>query len=99
MRRLLSRLAVILTVAASVTASLPVSSGAAVAVAPCQARDVAKFEEWSHTVLVTGHYTAAQAVDVQLTCGIVQEGVTVRRVSESAPGPVAAIAQTISVQG
>jgi hypothetical protein len=99
MLRRFKRLVVISAVAAAVTALFPVSSGAAVAVASCQAKDVVKLEEWSHTALVTGAHAAPGALDVQLTCGIVQNGVTVRRVSETAPGPVAAIAQTVSIQG
>ena len=99
MLRGIKRVVVITAVVAAVTALFPVTSGAAVAVAPCQARDVVKLEEWSHTVAVTGQYTSPGAVDVRLTCGIVQNGVTVTRVSESIPGPVAAIATTTSVSG
>jgi hypothetical protein len=62
-------------------------------------RDVVKLEEWSHTAAVTGEYTTVGAIDVRLTCGIVQNGVTVRRISESVPGPVAAIATTTNIQG
>jgi hypothetical protein len=93
------RLAVASVVAAAVTMLFPTTSGASVAMAPCQARDVVKLHDWSHTVAVTGHYTAVGAVDVRLTCGIVQNGVTVTRISESAPGPVAAIATTTNVAG
>lgn len=99
MLRRFKRFVVIGAVVAAITASFPVTSGAAVAIAPCQTRDVIKLHDWSHTVAVTGEYTAPGAIDVQLTCGIVQNGATVTRVSESAPGPVAVIAKTISVSG
>ena len=99
MLRGFKRLAVIFAVLAAVTALFPVSSGAAVAVAPCQARDVIKIHEWSHTAAVTGQYTSPGAIDVRLTCGIVQNGATVTRISEAAPGPVAAIATTTNIQG
>jgi hypothetical protein len=85
--------------AAAVIGLFPVASGAAVAVAPCQARDVVKLQEWSHTAAVTGQYTSPGAVDVRLTCGIVQNGATVTRISEAAPGPVAAIATTTNIAG
>ena len=99
MLRRFKRFVVISAVAASIVALFPVSSGAAVAAAPCQAKDVVKLQEWSHTALVTGQYTTAGAIDDQLTCGIVQNGATVRRVSESVPGPVAALAATVGIQG
>jgi hypothetical protein len=99
MLRGFKRLAVIFAVVAAVTAVFPVTSGAAVAVAPCQGRDVVKLQEWSHTVAVTGQYTSPGAIDVRLTCGIVQNGATVTRISDSATGPIAAIATTTSVQG
>ena len=99
MVRTFKRFAVMVAVATALAALFPVSSGAAVAVGPCQAKDVVKLQEWSHTVAVTGQYTTAGAVDVQLTCGIVQNGATVTRISESVPGPVAAIATTTSVSG
>jgi hypothetical protein len=85
-------------VAATVATIVPAPTHA-VAMAPCQAKDVVKLMEYSHTVAVTGAYTASGAIDVQLTCGIVQNGVTVQRFSEAAPGPVAAIATTTSVSG
>ena len=78
---------------------IPAGATSAAALAPCQARDLVKLEEWSHTVGITGVYTATGAIDVRLTCGIVQNGVTVRRVTDSVPGPVAALAATVSVQG
>lgn len=99
MLRRLKRLAVVSVVAAAITMLFPITSGASVAMAPCQARDVVKLQEWSHTVAVTGHYTTAGAIDVRLTCGIVQNGRTVTRISESVPGPVAAIATTTEVAG
>jgi hypothetical protein len=99
MLRIVKRVVLLSVVAAAVISLFPATSGAAVAAAPCQAKDVIKLEEWSHTVAVTGHYTSPGAVDVRLTCGIVQNGVTVKRISESVPGPVAAIATTTSVSG
>lgn len=100
MLRRFKLLVVTSAVVVAVTALFPAASGAAVAIAaPCQARDVVKLQEWSHTVAVTGEYTAAGAIDVRLTCGIVQNGATVTRISESVPGPVAAIATTTSVSG
>jgi hypothetical protein len=99
MLRSFKRLVVTSAVVAAVTALIPVTSGAAVAVGPCQARDVVKLHDWSHTVAVTGQYTSPGAIDVKLTCGIVQNGSTVTRISESAQGPVAAIATTTNVAG
>jgi uncharacterized protein (DUF697 family) len=98
MIRSCKRLVAVSAVVAALGALSPAPAGAA-ALAPCQVRDVVKLEEWSHTAAVTGEYTAVGAIDVRLTCGIVQNGVTVRRISESIPGPVAAIATTTNIQG
>ena len=98
MSRRSRRLLVASVVAASAAALIPAATPAS-AMAPCQGRDVIKLMEYSHTVAVTGAYTAAGAIDVRLTCGIVRNGVTVSRFSETAPGPVAAIATTTSVSG
>ena len=94
-----NRLVVAGLVATCATAVLPVAPVEAAAVAPCQARDVVKLQEYSHTALVTGQYTVAGAVDVRLTCGIVQNGVTVTRITDPAVGPVAALAQLQSISG
>ncbi|HYI44110.1 MAG TPA: hypothetical protein VE174_01440 [Actinomycetota bacterium] len=99
MLRRFKLLAVTSAVFAAAIAIFPAPSGAAVAAAACQARDVVKLEEWSHTAAVTGVYTSAGATDVRLTCGIVQNGTTVIRISESVPGPVAAIATTTNISG
>jgi hypothetical protein len=69
----------------------------ATAMAPCQGRSLFSTLEYRQTVAVTGVYTVAGATDVQLTCGLVRNGVTVARVSENAPGPVAVVAGAPSI--
>lgn len=64
---------------------------------PCQVKPLFSVIEYQQTVAVYGQYTAAGAIDVQLTCGIVRYGSTAKRVSEAVPGPVAAIATTTTV--
>ena len=86
-------------VAVGATTVLPAAPVGAAAAAPCQSRDIAKFQEYSHTALVTGQYAVAGAIDVRLTCGIVQNGVTVTRVTDKAVGPVAALAETVGIAG
>lgn len=77
--------------------SLVPGSTPAVAMAPCQGRTVVSAVEYSQIVAVTGQYAATGATDVQLTCGIVKNGRTIQRVSESNPGPVAVVAASMSV--
>jgi hypothetical protein len=67
--------------------------------APCQGRHVVSFIEYRQVVAVTGAYTVAGASDVQLTCGVVRNGVTVARFTDKVPGPVAAIAEPANVSG
>jgi hypothetical protein len=86
-------------IAAGATTLIPAAPVQAYAPAVCKSDDVAKFQEYSHTALVTGQYTAAGAVDVRLTCGIVQNGVTVTRITDKTVGPAAAIAQLQSISG
>jgi hypothetical protein len=86
----------ILAVAAA-SAAVVIPSTPASAMAPCQAKVGFTAIEYRQTLAVTGVYTSAGAIDVQLTCGIVRNGVTVARISESAPGPVAAVAGTANV--
>lgn len=92
------RLLAVAAVAAAVSALVP-TSGAVAALGPCQAKDVAKVQEWSHTVAVTGEYHAVGALDVRLTCGIVQNGATVWSTTDPLAGPVAALAAVTEVQG
>jgi hypothetical protein len=81
------------------TTLIPAAPLQAFAAAPCQVKDVAKLQEYSHEALVTGQYTAAGAVDVRLTCGIVQSSGSVIRITDKAVGPVAALAQVQSISG
>ena len=99
MLRSFKRFAIVSAAVIAIAGLFPATSGASVAAAPCQARDLFKVQDWSHTASLTGHYAAPGALDVQLTCGIVQNGQTVTRVTESAPGPVAVIATTVNIAG
>lgn len=92
------RLIIVTMVAAALATLAPVTANAAVAVAPCQGKVAfVGVQEWHQTVLLTGEYTSAGATDVRLTCGVVRQGVTVARLSENVPGPVAALAGTVTV--
>ena len=96
-----SKLIVAGLIAAGSTTLIPAApvQASSVAAAPCQAKDLYKIEEWAHQALVTGTYQAVGAIDVDLTCGIVQNGVTVTRVyGTSLPG-AAVVAQNTRIQG
>lgn len=94
MFRSAKRLLITSVAAACAAALIPVSS--ATAMSPCQGRSVVSTLEYRQTIAVAGVYTAAGATDVRLTCGIVRNGITVGRVSETLPGPVAAVAGTVT---
>ena len=86
--------------AAGATTLIPaVPVHASVAAAPCQAKDLYKIEEWAHQALVTGTYQAAGAIDVDLTCGIVQNGQTVTRVNGTSLPGAAVVAANTRIQG
>ena len=79
--------------AASLGAAVPASAAdTTVAAASICRGDVGlAYEEWHQTIIVTGAYAPARAIDVQLTCGVVRYGETVARVTETRPGPVAVV--------
>lgn len=95
------RLAVGAVLAAVTVTAVPATAwdGSVAAAGPCRADFAMRIEEWHQTVYVTGAYTAAGAIDVSLTCGIVRYGETVARVGETTPGPVAAVAGSARVLG
>ena len=85
--------------AAGATTLIPAAPVQASAAAVCQAKDLYKIEEWAHQALVTGTYQAAGAIDVDLTCGIVQNGTTVTRVNGTSLGSAAVVAANTRIQG
>ena len=85
--------------AAGATTLIPAVPVHAAAAAPCQAKDLYKIEEWAHQALVTGTYQAAGAIDVDLTCGIVQNGQTVTRVNGTSLPGAAVVAANTRIQG
>lgn len=96
----LKRVLAVAAAAAAIAGAVPVTAGASaeVAVGPCQARSLVQgVKEWYQEVLVTGEAHVAGAIDVALTCGVVRYGETVDRVSEQRPGPVAVLADVVSV--
>ena len=94
MLRKYRRLIVAAIIGASAAALIPTSPAAAMAV--CHGRSTGG-TGFGQTAYVAGAYTTAGASDIQLTCGIVQNGVTVRRFSDQFSGPVAALAGQASV--
>ena len=90
------RLLVASTAVVGLAAILPAAP--ATAMAPCQVRSISTIQS-GQTNVIAGAYTTAGAADVSLTCGIVRNGVTVARVSEKIPGPVATVAGTANVGG
>jgi len=65
------------------------------ALGPCVVRPTGIIiADWRESVVVAGTYQAASTggINVELTCGVVRNGVTIARVSETAPGPVAVVA-------
>ena len=77
--------------AAALATILPAAP--ATAMATCQVRSLANLQT-GQTNIIHGTYTTAGALDISMTCGIVRNGVTVRRFSEKVPGPVAVVADT-----
>jgi hypothetical protein len=66
--------------------------------AACQAKSLGTHSEFGQFVAVAGTYKGpADVVEVQLTCGIVRWGVTIDRVQDPLPGPVAALAAVRTV--
>lgn len=94
-------LAVGAVAAATLASAVPASAwdGKVAAAGPCRADVSMRIEEWHQTVFVTGAFTAAGAIDVDLTCGIVRYGETVARIGETVPGPVAVVAGSERVLG
>jgi hypothetical protein len=83
---------------AAIAAALPLTvPGPATAATPCRAIPLAGATELRQTVLVAGAYASAGAIDVQLTCGVVQNGVTVDKRGEKLTGPVAVVASVVNV--
>ena len=85
----------------ALSALIPVAPvhASAIAAAPCQAKDLYKIEEWAHQALVTGTYQAAGAINVDLTCGIVQNGSTVTRVHGTSLPGASVVAANTRIQG
>ena len=84
--------------AACLATAVPASAaGTTVAASPCRGDAALAWEEWHQTILVTGLYAPARAIDVQLTCGVVRYGETVGRVSEDVPGPIAVVHDSVRV--
>ena len=85
-------------VAVAAASILPVTvatpAGAAI---PCRTISLYRDTQYSQTVLLAGAYTSAGAIDVQLTCGVVINGVTAARQGEKIPGPVAVVEGTARI--
>ena len=77
--------------AVALAAILPAAPASAMAT--CQLRSLANLQT-GQTNIIYGTYTTVGALDISMTCGIVRNGVTVRRFSEKVPGPVAVVADT-----
>ena len=70
------------------------------ALGPCVVRPTGIIiADWRESVVVAGTYQAVSTggINVELTCGVVRNGVTVARVSETAPGPVAVVSSMADV--
>lgn len=64
----------------------------------CQAKSLGEHSEFGQFVAVAGAYKGpADALEVHLTCGIVQWGVTTDRVQDPLLGPAAALAAVRTV--
>jgi hypothetical protein len=83
-------------VAAAVTAVVP-SASATAAMGPCTTRPLGNTLQWRQGLALVGQYTRAGAIDVRLTCGIVQNGVTIARYTDQVIGPVAALAEVVDI--
>ena len=70
-----------------------------VAIEPCQSAFSTKITEYHETHYVVGAATVKGATDVRLTCGLVRWGETVATVTEDTPGPVAALAESVTIMG
>ncbi|MGH2754864.1 MAG: hypothetical protein ACRDLB_10580 [Actinomycetota bacterium] len=96
-----SKRLIVSLVAASALAVAPVpAQGSSAALGPCTLRSTGiSVADWREVVAVAGTYQAVASggYDVRLTCGIVRDGVTVAKVSESGVGPVAVVAGTATV--
>lgn len=93
-----TRIAAIAATAAALAALVP--AGPAAAASSCQARSLGTHHHAGQFVAVAGAYKGpADAVEVHLTCGIVRDGVTIDRVSDSTTGPAAAVADVRTVPG
>src|SRR5688572_13531807 len=93
-----TRSVAVAAVFAAVAALVPTSAQASPAMAACQAKPLFGIMEWHQEVLVTGvHSAPAGAIDVDLTCGIVRQGVVVWSNTETVPGPGAAMAERATV--
>lgn len=90
-----------ITVCAALAAAalVPVGATPAHAMAACQAKSLGTHHHVGQFVAVFGAYSPANAVDVQMTCGVVQNGVTVARVTDALPGPVAVVADVQVIPG
>lgn len=89
-----SRLLLVAALAAGNVAALAPSAGA---VGLCQVRATGVGTGFTQTVVVTGQYAPAGAIDVVLTCGVVKNGFTVARFTDQLSGPVAAVAGTVNL--
>ena len=90
----------LIAAALAAAALVPVGATPAHAMAVCQARVLGAHSEWGQLVLIAGVYKGpADAVEIQLTCGVVRNGGTVARSSDRLTGPVAALADVQNVYG
>ena len=86
--------------AVAAAALVPFGAPQAQAMAACQVKPLGTHSEFGQLVAVFGFYNApAGAIDVELTCGIVRQGVTAARVTDPLTGPVAALAAVRGVGG
>lgn len=95
------RFLAVATAAASLGVAAPATAAAETAApGPCQAKPLGTHSELGQIVAVTGVYRGpADAVEVRLTCGVVVDGATVARVTDKLAGPVAALADVLTVGG
>ena len=70
-----------------------------VAIAPCQSAFGTKFTEYHETHYMTGTASVTGASEVRLTCGLVRWGETVATVSDDTSGPVAVVAESVTIMG
>jgi hypothetical protein len=96
-----------LALAAATAATVALFPGGATAakadrrlMSSCQAKSLGTHSEFGQLVAVAGAYKGpADAVEVDLTCGIVRYGVTVDRVQDPTVGPAAGLAAIRTVGG